>query len=219
LGGGAAFNRRYVTALALGPFLVTTVVAGVLGRLPIAMWGYPLWSFAPLALLLWFKPSGDALALRRFAGGAITALLAFPVIYAAVEIGEPFLRDRPKATQFPGQAMADAITRAWRERYGTPIAYAAGTEFAVNTLAVYSPDRPHIIPHGIPKLAPWVDMNDLARHGAVLVWEEGHFRAQVDEWRKTFGQLDIQPTLMLARVTWHPVKPVRVVYAFVPPRP
>jgi hypothetical protein len=52
----AAFARRMITAMALGPFLVTTIVAAVLGRLPIAMWGYPLWSFAPLAVLLWFGP-------------------------------------------------------------------------------------------------------------------------------------------------------------------
>ena len=32
----AAFNRRYVAALALGPFAVTTVIAAVLGRQPIA---------------------------------------------------------------------------------------------------------------------------------------------------------------------------------------
>jgi 4-amino-4-deoxy-L-arabinose transferase-like glycosyltransferase len=39
----AAFNRRYVTALALGPFVITTVVATAFGRLPLSMWGYPLW--------------------------------------------------------------------------------------------------------------------------------------------------------------------------------
>lgn len=215
----AAFDRRYVAALTLGPFLVTTVIAAVLGRLPIAMWGYPLWSFAPLAVLMWRNPSGESLGLRRFAAGVITALLAYPLIYAATEIGEPFLRDRPKATQYPGQAMADAITRAWRERYGTPIVYAGGTEFAANNLAVYSPDRPHVLPHGDPKLAPWIDRGDLTRRGAVLVWEEGHLQARLDDWRRTFPRLDIQPTLVLARQTWHPVAPVRVIYAFVPPQP
>jgi 4-amino-4-deoxy-L-arabinose transferase-like glycosyltransferase len=215
----AAFNRRYVAMLALGPFLVTTVVAAVLGRLAIAMWGYPLWSFAPLALLMWFKPRDEPLRLKRFAAGALIVIVAFPVIYAAAEIGEPFLRDRPKATQFPGQAMAEAITHAWHERYGTPLVYASGTEFAVNNLAVYSPDRPHVLPHGDPKLAPWVDMHDLVRRGAVVVWEEGHLRARQEEWRATFGALDIQPTLVLARQTWHKVAPTRIVYAFVPPRP
>ena len=116
--------------------------------------------------------------------------------------------------------MADSITRAWRERYGTPLVYAGGTEFAVNNLAVYSPDRPHVLPHGNPKLAPWVDMSDLARRGAVVVWEEGHLRARLEEWRVTFGAFDVQPTLVLARQTWNRrVASTHIIYAFVPPRP
>jgi hypothetical protein len=213
------FNRRYVTVLALGPFLVTTVVAGVLGRLPIAMWGYPLWSFAPLAFLMWFRPVADPRRQRWFAAAFLAIFLAWPIVYAATELGEPFLRDRPKATQFPGELAAEVITQEWRERFGTPLVYAAGTEFAVNNLAVYSPDRPHVVVHGEPKLAPWIDMNDLRRRGAVLVWEEGHLAAKPDEWRATFGDFDVQPALVLARQTWHPVKPARIVYALVPPRP
>jgi 4-amino-4-deoxy-L-arabinose transferase-like glycosyltransferase len=215
----ATFNRRYVAMLALGPFLVTTVIATLLGRLAIAMWGYPMWSFAPLALLLWLNPLAPPWRLRHFAAGALAALIAFPVIYVATEIGEPFLRDRPKATQFPGQAMAEAITRAWHERFGTPLVYAGGTEFAVNNLAVYSSDRPHVLPHGSPKLAPWVDMSDLARRGAVVVWEEGHLGARPEEWSATFGALNIEPPLVLARQTWNKkVTPARILYAFVPPR-
>ena len=52
----AAMSR----ALALGPFAVTTVVAAVLGRQPIAMWGYPLWSFVPLAVLMVWPPALEA---------------------------------------------------------------------------------------------------------------------------------------------------------------
>jgi 4-amino-4-deoxy-L-arabinose transferase-like glycosyltransferase len=215
----SAFDRRYVAMLALGPFLVTTVIAALLGRLVIAMWGYPMWSFAPLALMLWLRPTAPPWRLRHFAGGALVTLIAFPVIYVATEIGEPFLRDRPKATQFPGQAMAEAITRAWHERFGTPLIYAGGTEFAVNNLAVYSPDRPHVLPHGSPKLAPWVDMSDLARRGAVIVWEEGISQTRTEQWSATFGPLNLEPPLVLARQTWNKkVAPARILYAFVPPR-
>ena len=215
----ASFNRRYVTALALGPFLVTTLVAAVLGRLAITMWGYPLWSFAPLAALIWMGPVTDPRQLRWFATAFLGIFLTWPLAYAAIELGEPFMHDRPKATQFPGQIMAEAISRSWSESYDTPLVYAGGTEFAVNNLAVYSPDRPHVLPHGDPKLAPWIDTSDLRRRGAVLVWEEGHPGARLDLWRETFGELELQPTLVLARQTWHPVKPARIVYAFVPPRP
>src|SRR5262249_26198880 len=65
----AAFARRIVSALALGPFVVTTLIAAVLGRLAVAMWGYPLWSFAPLAALMWAGPVTDARRLRWFAAG------------------------------------------------------------------------------------------------------------------------------------------------------
>jgi 4-amino-4-deoxy-L-arabinose transferase-like glycosyltransferase len=213
----AAFNRRYVAMLALGPFLVTTVVAIALGRLAIAMWGYPLWSFAPLAVLMWWAPPGEPPLVRRFAGGVIAAFVGYAVVYAAVEVGEPFLRDRPKASQFPGEAMAASITRAWRERYGTPLRYAAGSEFYANNLAIYSPDRPHVVVHGDPKLSPWIAIEDVRRYGAIIVWQEE--LAEIDRWRKTFGAFTVEPPLLLPRHTWKSVKPARILFAFVPPRP
>ena len=215
----AVFNRRYVTALALGPFAITTVIFAALGRLPVAMWGYPLWSFAPLAALMWLGPPGDLRRLRWFAAGFLAVFLGIPLIYAAVELGEPFVRDRPKATQFPGEVMAEIVTREWHDAFGTPLVYAGGTEFAVNNLAVYSPDRPHVVVHGDPNLSPWIDMTDLRRRGGVLVWEEGHPAADLDEWQTTFGPFNIQPALILARQTLHPVKPARIVFALIPPHP
>jgi hypothetical protein len=215
----SAFNRRYVTVLALGPFAITTLIFALLGRLPVAMWGYPLWSFAPLAALMWLPAPRKADGLIRFAGGFVLVFLAIPLIYAAVELGEPFLRDRPKATQFPGEVMAEIITREWHDAYGTPLVYAGGTEFAVNNLVVYSSDHPHEVVHGDPKLSPWIDMADLRRRGGVLVWQEGHPGALLDEWRATFGDFAIQPALVLARQTHHPVRPERVIFALIPPQP
>jgi 4-amino-4-deoxy-L-arabinose transferase-like glycosyltransferase len=214
-----AFDRRYVTALALGPFAITTIIFAVLGRLPVAMWGYPLWSFVPLALLMWLPPSREPRRLRWFAAGFLVVFFGLPLIYAAVELGEPFVRDRPKATQFPGEVMAEIITREWRDAYGTPLIYAGGTEFAVNNLAVYSPDHPHVVVHGDPKLSPWIDMADLHRRGGVLVWEEDHPGAHLEEWRAAFGEFEVQPLLVLSRQTLRPVKPAHILYALIPPRP
>ena len=115
--------------------------------------------------------------------------------------------------------MADLVTKAWRDKYGTPLRYAAGSEFAVNNLAVYSPDRPHVVVHGRPQLSPWIDMNDLRRRGAVIVWEGLPDSAQVDEWRRTFPGMEIQPPLVLPRQTLFPVRPSEIQYAILPPRP
>src|SRR5205085_9612937 len=129
---GDAFARRTVTMLALAPFAVTTLVALLLGRLPVAMWGYPLWSFAPLAALIWLGPATEPARLRRFAAGFAAIFIAMPLAYAVTEGLEPLVRARPKATQFPGTALAQAVTQKWREKFSTPLAYVGGGEFAAN---------------------------------------------------------------------------------------
>jgi hypothetical protein len=218
--GSDSFARRYVTMLALGPFLVTTLVALLLGRLPVAMWGYPLWSFAPLAVLMWLGPVTDPVRLKRFAAAFLVIFLVTPVIYAAVEVGEPVLRDRPKATQFPGRLLADTVTRTWREKFNAPLAYVGGGEFAANNIAVYSPDRPHVIVHGDPALSPWIDPADVAKKGVVFAWEDGQAdEARLAQWRAAFpGFTPLEP-LILPRQTLRPTRPARVYLAIVPPRP
>jgi Dolichyl-phosphate-mannose-protein mannosyltransferase len=218
------FARRYITAIALGPFLLTTAAALVLGRQPIAMWGFALWSFAPLAAVMWFRPLVEPPRLRWFATGFAAVAIGFPVIYAAVELGEPFVRDRPKATQFPGRLLAETITRQWRETTGLPLSYVGGAEFgmgpgelAANNVAVYSPDRPHVVVHGDPRLSPWIDVADLERRGAVLVWQAAT-PALPDSLLATFPRAQPQPPLVLTRQTFYPRAPEIIYYAFVPPR-
>jgi 4-amino-4-deoxy-L-arabinose transferase-like glycosyltransferase len=221
----AAFNRRYVTALALGPFIVTTVAATALGRLPVAMWAYPFWSFAPLAALVWLEPATDPRRLRRFAAGAIVFILAVPLLYVAVEIGEPLLRDRSKATQFPGRLLAETVTRQWRERTGTPLAYVGGAElgtapgeFAANNVAVYSPDRPRVLVHGNPRLSPWIDRGDLRRRGVVLLWQ-WHRDGMPPNIARDFPDAELQPPILLPRRGPFVRGSETIYYAIVPPPP
>ncbi len=217
------FARRYVTTLALGPFLVTTALAFIAGRLPVAMWGYPLWSFAPLAALLWLGPVSEALPQRRFAAGFIGVFLAMPLAYAIVEGLEPVVRDRAKATQFPGRALAEKVTQKWHAKFATPLPYVGGGEFATNNIAVYSPDRPRVIVHADPTISPWVDRDALRRQGAVIVWEDGQIDAAgLARLRLDYPGLAVQEPISLPRqsfVNRDALKPVRVHFAIVPPRP
>jgi hypothetical protein len=208
--------------LALGPFAITSLIALVTGRLPVAMWGYPLWSFAPLAALAWLGPVQAPQPLRRFAAGFVVVFLAMPLAYAAVEGLEPALRDRPKATQFPGRLLAETITQRWREKFGSALPYVGGGEFATNNIAVYSPDRPRVIVHADPAISPWIDRDALKRRGAVLVWEDGQIdAAALAQLRIGYPGLDVQPPLTLPRQSFvkrETLKPVRVHFAVVPPR-
>jgi hypothetical protein len=220
---GAGFARRYVTALALGPFLVTTAVSALLGRLPVAMWGYPLWSFAPLAFLMWFPPAPDGRALRQFAAAFAIVFAVLPVAYAADELLEPVVRDRQKATHFPGRALAEIVTQRWRQQTGTPLRYVGGAplpggagEFAANNVVIYSSDRPHVIVQGNPQLSPWIDMADFDRTGGVLIWQSE--QPMPDALRERFPRAEPQPPLALPPQTLVPRSPVVVSYAIVPPR-
>jgi 4-amino-4-deoxy-L-arabinose transferase-like glycosyltransferase len=215
---GAAFDRRCVTWIALGPFLTTTLIFAVAGRLVVSMWGYPLWLFAPIALLMWLEPVADVAALRRFAVAFVAVFVAMPVIYAAFEIGEPFVRDRAKADQYPGRLLAAILTRHWHDRYGTTLTYVGGSEFLANNVAVYSPDHPHVVAHGETRLSPWIDPAELRRRGAVLVWQAGQLGSNIKTLHGNFGDFQIEPDLVLPRQTWHPVAPESISYAFVPPR-
>lgn len=222
------FARRYVTALAFGPFALTTVTATVFGRLLIPMWGYPFWTFLPLAVVMWCEPIGNTARMLRFSAAFLLLFAAAPTAFILADFIVPLQQDRPKASQFPSQLLAETITRQWRERTGTPLYYVGGAnmppsagpgEFAANTVAVYSPDRPHVVVHGELRLSPWVNEEDVERRGLVLVWQaEGPPRLP-DNLRTNFPRAELQPSLLLPRRMHYPGKPEVVGYAFVPPQP
>jgi 4-amino-4-deoxy-L-arabinose transferase-like glycosyltransferase len=232
-----AFNRRLVAALALGPFAITTVTATALGRQPVVFWSYPMWSFLPLAILLWLPPALDAVRLQRFAAAAMAVTIGFPLVFAVIEVGEPLLDNRLRATQFPGRLLAETATQRWHERTGTPLTYVGGAmifdrsqpapreiagagEFAANNVAVYSADRPRVVVKGELALSPWIDAADLDRRGMVLTWQS--YDAEVPEnLKRAFPRLQPQPPLSLPRVgflPWIKRDPVTIYYALVLPR-
>ncbi len=211
------FARRYAAMLAFGPFAVVTVVAALSGRAPIAMWGYPLWTFLPLAAVLWFGPVTDGIRLRIFAGGVIFLFFLGPAIFIGTYFAEQSLRVRPKATEFPGRVLAERLTREWRDATGAPLRYVAGTEFVANNVAVYAPERPSVVVHGRPKISPWIDMDDLKRKGVLVVWEDGLASAHTGEWRERFGARGEPGLLELPRQTRRNAPPVRIRYWIVPP--
>jgi hypothetical protein len=146
-----------------------------------------------------------------------------PLAYAIVESFEPLVRDRPKATQFPGRALAATVTQRWRDKFNSALPYVGGGEFATNNIAVYSADRPRAIVHADLGISPWIDRNDLRRRGAVLVWEDGQIEAAaLAQLRLDYPGLDVQEPIVLPRQVFlvrGSVRPVRVHFAIVPPRP
>ena len=217
--GTGGFARRYVTALAIGPFLFTTVVALLMGRLPVALWGYPLWNLAPLAAVMWLAQPQHRRGQLRFAAAFLAIFVALPTVYAADAVFAPLFRDRAKAMEFSGRMMAQTITAEWRAATGSPLTYVGGTQFAANNMAVYSPDRPYVVVEADLARSPWIDPGDLRRRGLVIVWERNLSRDMPEAMRANFPDAEFRAVLDVPRRTVRARSPVGIGYAFVKPRP
>jgi hypothetical protein len=218
--GYGGFPRRYVTALALGPFLLTTGVSLLTGRQPVAMWGYPFWSFAPLAILMWLEPRLESTQ-RRLPGFAMAfagVFALFPLAYGINVFGVSLVSDHPHSEQFQGQLLADTVTQAFRERTQGPLVYVGGDEFFSNNVAVYSADRPHVIVDGDLKKSPWVDPKELAKRGAVIFPDLNMTEESRNDLLRSFPGAELQQALFLPRKTVVPRTPIKIDWAIVPPQ-
>ena len=99
------FDRRIVTLLAFGPGAATIALSAVSGRGAVAMWGYPLWLFVGVWIVLAVRPLLDRDRIGRMiaAWGAVFAVmaLAFVVNYTVL----PLVDHRYRAVFFPGNTL------------------------------------------------------------------------------------------------------------------
>src|SRR4029077_5688021 len=77
------FDRRIVTMLTFGPALTMIALAAVTGRGAVAMWGYPLWLFLGLWLVMAARVSFDAARLTRIIGAWAIVFTIFVLAFIA----------------------------------------------------------------------------------------------------------------------------------------
>jgi 4-amino-4-deoxy-L-arabinose transferase-like glycosyltransferase len=212
-----AFDRRIVTLLTFGPAVLLVAGALVSGRGLITMWGYPLWLFLGLWLVLQAGPALAQARLRRIAlaWGLVTALYAsaFIVQYGVL----PFFDHRYRASLFPGDRLGAEISTRFRAATGEPLAYVIGSMWLGGNISRYSPERPRTLIDGKPVRAPWIDLADLKRRGAVVIWTDGD-RAKVPEnYAALAPNAEVQPPLTLP-MRWGNGA-MTFGWAIVPPRP
>ena len=168
-----AFDRRVVTLLAFGPGLATIALAAVSGRGAVAMWGYPLWLYLGLWLVMIAPAAIDTVRLRRIVMLWVAVFAGFVVVFVANYALLPRFDHRYRAVLFPGDALGETLTQRFRSATGAPLRYVIGSMWDGGNLAHYSPDQPQVLIDGEPARAPWIDLKDLGNKGAVVVWTQG----------------------------------------------
>jgi hypothetical protein len=209
------FDRRIVTLLAFGPAATMIALSLVTGRGLVAMWGYPLWLFIGLWLVMASGTLIDRVRLARIAG--LWAIVftgiagAFVVNYAVL----PAIDHRYRAAFFPGDRLAAEIAQRFRAATGAPLRYVIAGMWAGGNIAHYSAERPRVLIDGNPRRAPWIDLADLKAHGAAVVWVIGERTGVPPEYRAVAPDAQVGPPFTLpAR---NGVGAVEVGWAILPP--
>jgi 4-amino-4-deoxy-L-arabinose transferase-like glycosyltransferase len=171
--GADDFDRRIVTVLAFGPAAAMLALIAVSGRGTVTMWGYPLWLFLGLWIVLCVPSALDTpRRLRRIVGAWAAVFIVLALVFTADYTVAPLLDHRYRAAFFPGDALAADLTQRFHDATGGKrLRYVIGSMWLGGNVAHYSPDHPEVLIDGLPRRAPWINLGDLHAKGAILVWE------------------------------------------------
>lgn len=174
-GRADAFDRRIVTLLAFGPALTLFAFSLITGRATNAMWGFPLWPFLGLWVVLFAPAAIDRPRLLRLGTLWAAVFAIFVAAFCADYLVLPRYDHRYRAAFFPGDRLAAAITQRFEQATGKKPAYIIGSMWDGGNVAHYSAQRPQprVLIDGQPSHAPWIDLADLRARGAAVVWTEG----------------------------------------------
>lgn len=194
---GDDFDRRIVTWLAFGPIAAVLLLGFISGRGAIAMWGYPLWLFLGVWLVLTARRTLDGARLARI---VVTWAIVFAALATAFIVNYeilPRFDHRYRAVFFPGEALAREITKRTRALTGEAPVYVIGSMWDGGNIGHYAPSRPRVLIDGRPERAPWIDLNDLNARGAVIVWTDADTNVVPPMYRTVAPDAAVQPSFTL----------------------
>jgi 4-amino-4-deoxy-L-arabinose transferase-like glycosyltransferase len=189
--GADAFDRRIVTLLAFGPGLAMIALIAVSGRGTFAMWGYPLWLYLGLWIVLRLRKLLDRARLARVVAAWAVVFAVFAIVFVVNYSVLPLIDHRYRAVFYPGDKLAAALTQRFHDATSKPLRYVVGSMWDGGNLAHYSPDQPEVLIDGLPRRAPWIDLVDLRNKGAIVVWTGGDTAHLPAEFAAVAGTADV----------------------------
>ncbi len=171
-----AFDRRIVTLLAFGPAATLLLASLVSGRGTQSTWGYPLWLFLGLWIVLLAPAALERARLAHLGAHWAAIFIIFIAAFLADYLVLPNFDHRLRAAFLPGDALSAAITQRFEAATGKKPDYIIASMWDGGNVSHYSGQRPQprVLIDGLPRRAPWIDLNDLRARGAALVWTESN---------------------------------------------
>ena len=182
-----------MTLLAFGPGVTMILLTAVSGRGAFAMWGYPLWLYVGLWLVLNAPALIDRGRLARIVAAWSAVFAIFAIIFAVNYTVLPLIDHRYRAVFFPGDKLGAELTARFHAATGNKLDYVVGSMWDGGNLAHYSADQPQVLIDGLPARAPWIDLNDLRKKGAIVVWTESDTAHLPAEFAAVAGNAEVEP--------------------------
>jgi hypothetical protein len=161
------------------------------------MWGYPLWLFLGVWLVILGRYVLDDSRLGRI---LLTWAITFVCLAAAFFVNDavlPRYDHRYRAVLLPGATLAREISDRFTAATGEPLRYVIGGMWNGGNIAHYAPTRPRVLVDGEPRRAPWIDLADLRRHGAAVVWTRGDLDELPEQYAAAAAGAEVQKPLLL----------------------
>ena len=169
--GFSKFDRLFVFSVALAPIILSSLFALISGGRVHRSWLTPFFVFVPLLLILRYRPVFSLRRLKIFTALVIglTILSMAATVYEYL-YSRPYEGRRCNHQVYPGKKLAAILTKAWREHFAVPCPYVIGDRKDSCFMCYYSPDHPTAFFDHDQKLSPWIDIGDIRKKGAVIIW-------------------------------------------------
>jgi 4-amino-4-deoxy-L-arabinose transferase-like glycosyltransferase len=201
------FDRRIVTLLAFGPAATVAALSLVTGRGTLPPWGYPLWLYLGLWLVMVQNTTVGARGLAWVVAMWAAVFGAFAATSIGFNTGAFGLGYLHRSHGFAGPQLASEIERRYQAATGHPPVYVIGPLLEAGNISRYAPSRPRVVIDADFVHAPWIDPEAVRTTGALLVWEpteDGHIPEPI---AKLIEGATMQPPIVVpvanGRFTFH----------------
>lgn len=192
------------------PLLIWILISATAGIKLKSMWGFAFVSLIPMILfyVLDFK---DTLRLQK--RGVFLAYVMMGVMAAAC-IGTTLCHTSERAN-FPGRVFAAKMEQIWSTNFQMPLKYTGGDIWFSSLLYVYLQDKPRALIQMNPSAAPWIDVEDVKRCGAIVMADN------ISEYKAFQNRIEgvPDPTVVPYKIKsrFGKEKTVQIHYGIIPP--
>ncbi len=161
--------RRYLHIVTWVPLLLVVLPAAVTGSGLRSSWAAPMMCFVGLWTVAMLGQHFTAAHVRPIFMAVVGLLVITPLLFTGAHLWSRAYDKRPQRGQWPQVEIAAKFRTLWIKETGVPLTFVAGHFWPAGLAALDASRMPVVIVNGELEAAPGVALQDLKRHGVLIV--------------------------------------------------